>query len=251
MKADSAFGAGTPGVVPDDAGAKLECDVAIVGAGVGGATLAWALRESGARVLVIEKGDFLPRERQNWSPRAVHRESRYRNSANWIDSEGNEFQPGTYHYVGGCSKLYGATLPRLRESDFEEVELEDGVSPAWPISYAELEPYYARAEQLYWVHGGEGDPTEPWRSSPFPYPPLPEDPAIGSLAERLGAQGLHPYSLPQAVDYREGGRCVLCGTCDSYACLVDAKGDADVCAMRPALTSPDVRLLTNADVSRV
>ena len=238
-------------MVPEQQGESLECDVAIVGAGVGGATLAWALRDSGARVLVIEKGDFLPRERQNWSPQAVHREGRYKNSAKWFDEDGNEFQPGTYHYVGGCSKLYGATLPRLRESDFEQVQLEDGTSPAWPLGYADLEPYYARAESLYWVHGGAGDPTEPWRSSPFPYPPLPNEPAIGALVERFAAQGLRPYSLPQAVDWREGGRCVLCATCDSYSCLVDAKGDADVCAMRPALESPNVRLLTNADVLRV
>src|SRR5437879_3075139 len=141
MTADSVFGAGTPAVVPEGVGESLECDVAIVGAGVGGATLAWALRESGARVLVIEKGDFLPRERQNWSPQAVHREGRYKNSAKWFDGEGNEFQPGNYHYVGGCSKLYGATMPRLRESDFDQVQLEDGVSPAWPLSYADLESY--------------------------------------------------------------------------------------------------------------
>jgi choline dehydrogenase-like flavoprotein len=248
---ESIFGPGTPAVVPGGAGESLECDVAIVGAGVGGATLAWALRDSGARVLVIEKGDFLPRERQNWSPRAVHREGRYKNSASWFDADGNEFQPGNYHYVGGCSKLYGATMPRLRESDFEQVELRDGTSPAWPLGYAELEPYYARAEELYWVHGGDGDPTEPWRSSPYPFPPLPHEPALAALAKRFAAQGLRPYELPQAVDWREGGRCVLCGTCDAYPCLVDAKGDADVCAMRPALQSEKVRLLTRADVLRV
>src|SRR6476661_3308631 len=209
------FASGAPGVVPEDHGGDVECDIAIVGSGVGGATLAWALRDSGARVLVLEKGDFLPRERQNWSPRAVHRDGRYKNSALWIDGEGNEFLPGTYHYVGGCSKLYGATMPRLRESDFEEVELQDGTSPAWPLSYADLEPYYGRAESLYWVHGGDGgDPTEPWRSTPFPHPPVPHDPAIAAVSQSLAKQGLRPFALPQAVDWREGGRCILCGTCD-------------------------------------
>jgi choline dehydrogenase-like flavoprotein len=248
---ESIFGAGTPAVVPAGGAEVLDCDVAIVGAGVGGATLAWGLRDSGARVLVIEKGGFLPRERQNWSPRAVHREGRYKNSDAWLDENGDEFQPGNYHYVGGSSKLFGATMPRLRESDFEEVELEDGVSPAWPVSYDELEPYYARAEELYWVHGGDGDPNEPRRSSPYPFPPVPHEPAIAALAARFADQGLHPFTLPQAVDWRPGGRCVLCSTCDSYACMVDAKGDADVCAMRPALESPNVRLLTEADVLRV
>lgn len=248
----SIFAAGTSAVVAAEHAGDIECDVAIVGAGVGGATLAWALRESGARVLVIEKGDFLPRERENWSPRAIHREARYRNSDQWVDaSNGQPFQPGNYHYVGGCSKLYGATLPRLRETDFGEVELFDGVSPAWPFGYEELEPYYGQAEALYWVHGGEGDPTEPWRSTPFPHAPVPHDPAVAVVAGRLAEQGLRPFSLPQALDWRTGGKCVLCGTCDSYSCLLDAKGDADVCAMRPALQHDTVKLMTNTDVRRL
>jgi choline dehydrogenase-like flavoprotein len=250
--ADQIFAAGAPSVVPTDAGDAVECDIAIIGAGVGGATLAWALRESGARVLVIEQGDFLPRERENWSVRAVHREHRYKNSAKWIDdSTGEEFLPGNYHYVGGSSKLFGATMPRFREFDFGEVELADGTSPAWPISYAELEPYYTRAEQLYWVHSDGDDPTEPPRSAPHPFPAVPHDPAIAKVATRLKKQGLRPFSLPQSVDWRAGGRCVMCGTCDAYPCMVDAKGDADICAMRPALESETVKLMTKASVSRI
>jgi choline dehydrogenase-like flavoprotein len=249
--ADRIFAEGAPPVVDPQETGDIECDIAVIGAGVGGATLAWALRESGARILVIEKGDFLPRERQNWSPRAVHREGRYKNSDLWLDADGGEFQPSCYHYVGGCSKLYGATMPRFREFDFGEVELEDGSSPAWPFSYDELEPYYGRAEALYWVHGGDGDPTEPWRSTPFPHPPVPHDATIAKIIDSLTGQGLRPYSLPQAVDWRPGGKCVLCATCDSYSCLVGAKGDADVCAMRPALEHETVKLMTNADVRRI
>jgi choline dehydrogenase-like flavoprotein len=244
------FAAGSPKVIsdPDD---QIDCDIAIVGSGVGGATFAWALRDSGARILVLERGDFLPKEWQNWSAREIHHLGRYRNSDPWIGPDGEAFIPGSYHYVGGCSKLYGATMPRLRESDFGEVRTHDGVSPAWPISYAELEPFYLRAEVLYWVHGDDSDPTDPWRSGPFPFPPLEHEPPIADVATRLARQGLRPYRLPQAVDRREGGRCVLCRTCDSYACILDAKGDADVCAMRPALASPTVRLLTNADVKSI
>jgi choline dehydrogenase-like flavoprotein len=248
---ESIFAPGAPGVVPAEHSDQIDCDVAIIGAGVGGATLAWALRETGAKVLVLEQGDFLPREAANWSPYEIHRQGRYRNSNPWFDRDGNEFQPGAYHYVGGASKLYGATMPRMREYDFDSVEHLDGTSPAWPIDYAELEPYYGRAESLYWVHGGEGDPTAPWRSTPFPHPPLPQDPTIAKVAERLGRQGLNPFPLPQAVDWRADGRCVLCGTCDSYACMLDAKGDADICAMRPALSSPDVKLMTRAEVRRI
>jgi choline dehydrogenase-like flavoprotein len=142
-------------------------------------------------------------------------------------------------------------MPRLRDFDFGELELQDGVSPAWPFGYEELEPYYGRAEVLYWVHGGAGDPTEPWRSTPFPHPPVPHDAAIAEVVDGFAGQGLRPYTLPQAVDWRAGGKCVLCATCDSYSCLLDAKGDADVCAMRPALEHETVKLMTNADVSRI
>lgn len=235
-------------VDPED---SLECDVAIIGAGVGGATLAWALRESGARVLVIERGDFLPREWPNWSAQEIHGHGRYRNSDPWIGPDGDSVVPGNYHYVGGSSKLYGATLPRFRESDFGEFRTADGISPAWPITYEELEPYYGQAEVLYWVHGDDSDPTAPWRSTPFPFPALEHEAPIQQIAARLRTQGLRPYTLPQAVDWRPGGRCVRCRTCDSYACMLDAKGDADVCAMRPALESPSVRLVTNAEVTRI
>ena len=247
---EDVFSADAPKVI-ETPPERIDCDIAIIGAGVGGATLAWALRDTGVRVLVIERGDFLPREWQNWSPEAVHHESRYRNSDPWIGPEGDAVVPGNYHYVGGSSKLYGATLPRFREPDFGEVRTADGISPAWPFAYADLEPYYARAEELYWVHGGEDDPTEPPRSSPFPFPALPHEPAMQRIARRLRKQGLSPFDLPQAVDHRVGGACVLCRTCDSYACILDAKGDADVCAMRPALQSPTVRLLTNAEVKRI
>jgi choline dehydrogenase-like flavoprotein len=249
---DGVFANGAPGVVDVNGRAVIECDIAIVGAGVGGATLAWALRDSGAKVLVIEQGDFLPRERENWSARAVHKLGRYKNSAQWIDADtGDEFVPGNYHYVGGSSKFYGATMPRFRETDFGEVRLLDGVSPAWPVDYATMDPWYGQAEELYWVHGGTGDPTEPPHSSHYPFPALPHERPIAKVAASFARQGLHPFPLPQAVDWRTGGRCVLCRTCDSYPCMVDAKGDADVCAMRPALRSRTVKLLTRAEVRRI
>jgi choline dehydrogenase-like flavoprotein len=244
------FAGGTPSVITDPA-ARISCDIAIIGSGVAGATLAWALRDSGARILVLERGDFLPREWQNWAVREIHHEGRYRNSDPWIGPDGVAAVPGSYHYVGGCSKLYGATMPRFRESDFVEVRTQDGISPAWPITYAELEPYYGQAEELYWVHGTDDDPSAPWRSRPYPHPPLVHEAPIARIARRLERQGLHPYVLPQAVDWRAGGRCVLCRTCDAYPCMLDAKGDADICAMRPALQSPTVRLMTNADVRTI
>jgi choline dehydrogenase-like flavoprotein len=233
----------------------LDTDVAIIGSGMGGGSLSYALRDSGADVLIIEQGDFLPVERENWSFDAVHLAGRYKNSAAWYDAAtGKEFVPGNYHYVGGSTKLYGATLPRFRECDFGEIEHVDGVSPAWPIDYADVEPFYGQAEQMYWVHANKGeDPTDPWRSTDYPFPGLAHEGATARFAESAKQRGLHPFSSPQALDRRPGGSCMLCYTCDSFACMVDAKGDADVAAVRPALNadSKNVRLLTNAEVTRL
>jgi choline dehydrogenase-like flavoprotein len=248
---EEVFGPGTQPIVSTEHVEEIAADIAIVGSGMGGATAAYALRNSGARVLVLEQGDFLPHERENWSARALHVERRYANSDHWIDVDGKPFAPASYHYVGGCTKFYGAALTRFRERDFDELEHRDGVSPAWPISYRDLEPWYVEAERLFWVHGGAGDPTEPWRSEPFPFPPIPHETAIARLSQRLAAQGLKPFPLPQSIDWRTGGRCVRCRTCDSFPCLLDAKGDAEICAMRPALASDNVRLCHRTKVVRV
>jgi choline dehydrogenase-like flavoprotein len=233
----------------------VETDVAIIGSGMGGGTLAYALRDAGANVLIIEQGDFLPVERENWSFDAVHTKGRYKNSAPWVDATtGKEFVPGNYHYVGGSTKLYGATLPRFRECDFGDIEHVDGVSPAWPISYSDLEPFYGAAETMYWVHANKDeDPTDPWRSTDYPFAGLRHEGAMAKLVDAARKQGLHPFAAPQALDHRPGGGCVLCYTCDSFACMVDSKGDADVAAVRPALRaeSKNVRLLTNAEVTRL
>lgn len=239
-----------PESVQPGADGVVTADIVIIGAGMGGATLAWGLRGSGADVLVIDRGDFLPREWENWSPEAVFEQGRYKNAEAWYGSDGSQFYPGNYYYIGGNTKLYGAMLPRFREQDFDVIEHHGGLSPAWPVSYAQMEPFYAEAERLYLVHGEPGtDPTEPWRSSPYPHPALPHEPAIAALAESFRRQGLHPFSMPAAVDLRPGGRCVRCRTCDGYPCMVDAKADADICAIRPLAASGEIRLLTNTVVT--
>ncbi|MCA0251126.1 MAG: GMC family oxidoreductase [Actinobacteria bacterium] len=227
----------------------ITCDIAIIGSGMGGGTLAWALRNSGADVLLVERGDRLPSEPQNWSAKSVFVDLRYKNAEKWIDeSTGAPFTPGVHYYVGGNTKVFGACLPRFRKEDFEDLETFDGISPAWPVSYAQLEPYYCRAEELLAVHGTPGgDPTEPPRSAAYPYPALEHEPDIADLADRIGKQGLHPFLMPMGVDRREGGRCIRCATCDGYPCQVDAKSDADVRAIRPAVDA-GVRLLTRTHV---
>lgn len=238
--------------MPLDRPNRHHADLVIIGSGAGGGTLAYALRDAGWRVLLLERGDFLPREPQNWSPEAVFVEHRYQATERWHDAAGGTFAPGVHYVVGGNTKVYGAALPRLRRQDFGEVSHAEGISPAWPITYDDLEPYYARAEALYGVHGESGhDPTDPPRSGPFPFPPMPPDPYMAELADRLRAQGLHPAPLPVGLDYRVGGRCIRCRTCDAFPCRVDAKGDADVCAVRPALAGGNVDLWTGTFARRL
>ncbi|MDP9220060.1 MAG: GMC family oxidoreductase [Actinomycetota bacterium] len=227
-------------------------DVVIIGSGMGGATTALALARRGVDVLVLERGERLPREPENWSPEAVFVERRYKPDEIWYDGRGAPFAPGVHHVVGGSTKVYGASLPRFRESDFGAVEHRDGTSPPWPFSYADLEPYYAEAERVYGVHGESGtDLAEPWRSGPYPYPALPHEPYIADLAQRLRERGVHPSANAMAVDLRDGGGCIRCSTCDGFPCRLGAKNDAETCGIDPAIATGNARLLTGAQVRRI
>ena len=137
-------------------------DVVIIGSGPGGGTMAWRLAQTGKRILLLERGDYLPRERENWVSQAVFVDARYQALETWYSSDGKNFHPGLHYFVGGNSKVYGAVLLRLRERDFDEIRHIDGISPAWPLKYDVFEPYYQAAEELYYVHGLRGEaPTEP------------------------------------------------------------------------------------------
>lgn len=227
-------------------------DLIIIGTGMGGGTLAYALRHSGLRILLLERGNFLPQEPQNWQPAAIFAENRYKPNEVWHGNEEHHFKPGVHYYVGGNTKVYGAALPRLRQEDFGVIEHEGGISPAWPITYEELEPYYAVAERLFRVHGRAGDdPSEAQRSTDYPFPPVEHEPVIAELAAQLQKQGLHPFYYPMAIDLRDNGRCIRCKTCDGFPCKVLAKSDADVCCVRPALKSPNVTLWTETKAQRL
>lgn len=230
----------------------LHADVVVIGSGMGGATTALALARRGVDVLVLERGERLPREPENWSPRAVFVQRRYKPPETWYDSRGRPFAPGVHYVVGGSTKVYGASLPRFRVHDFDAVEHHEGTSPAWPFSYADLEPYYAEAERVYRVHGTTGeDPTEPWRSTPFPHPALPHEPYVADLGRRLRALGVSPSANAMGVDRGEGGSCIRCGTCDGFPCRLDAKSDAETCAINPALSTGSMRLVTRTAVRRI
>ena len=231
-------------------------DVVIVGSGAGGGTLAHRLAPSGKRILILERGDWLPREVENWDAGAVFVDNRYVSTDRWLDANGKSFQPQIHYYVGGATKFYGAALYRLRERDFGELKHHGGISPAWPIEYTQLEPYYTQAEQLYQVHGARGeDPTEPPASGPYPYPPVSHEPRIQRLFDDLTRVGLHPFHAPCGIMLDETepafSACIRCATCDGFPCLVHAKSDADVIAVRPALEHDNVELVRHAVVRRL
>jgi len=231
-------------------------DVIIVGSGAGGGTLAHRLAPSGKRVLVLERGDWLPREAENWSDTAVFVENRYVSPDTWYDGDGRPFQPQVHYFVGGATKFYGAALYRLRERDFHELKHHGGVSPAWPVGYDVFEPYDSPAEPLYQVHGLRGeDPSEPPASAPYPHPPVSNEPRIQRLFDDLTAVGLHPFHAPCGIMLDEANpafsTCIRCATCDGFPCLVHAKSDADVVAVRPALAHDNVTLLRNAEARRL
>jgi choline dehydrogenase-like flavoprotein len=234
----------------------MHYDVIIIGSGAGGGTLARQLAPTGLRILILERGDWLKREALNWDAKAVFVDNRYISPDMWYDADGRAFQPQVHYFVGGATKMYGATLFRLRKEDFGDLRHYDGISPAWPIGYDELEPYYAKAEQMYQVHGLHGvDPTEPPSSAPYPYPPVSNEPRIQRLFDDLNAAGFHPFPAPCGImldeQHMESSRCIRCQTCDGYPCLVRAKSDAEVLGVRPALQFPNVTLLRNSKALRL
>ncbi|MHB8256147.1 MAG: GMC oxidoreductase [Acidiferrobacterales bacterium] len=234
----------------------MDADVIIIGTGAGGGTLARSLSGTGLKVLLLERGDFLRRTKSNWEPDAVFHRRAYHTAERWLDRQGTPFQPVTGYHVGGNTKLFGAAVLRRRERDFTTVRHAGGESVAWPIQYADLAPFYDLAEQWYFAHGQRGeDPTEPPASGPFPYPPVSHESAIEAVFRRLQAFGLHPFHLPLAIHLDEAryfaSPCIRCDTCDGFPCLVQAKGDAENCAIRPALAHTNVSLKTGLRITRL
>ncbi|MGH8125845.1 MAG: FAD-dependent oxidoreductase [Rhodanobacteraceae bacterium] len=235
-------------------------DIIVIGSGPGGATLAQRLAASGRRILILERGDFLKRSPDNWSPKSVFIDNAYQATETWYDKTGKAFHPGLHYFVGGNSKMYGAALFRLRERDFETLQHADGVSPEWPLKYDVFAPYYDAAEKLFHVHGAAGeDPTEPRRSGAYPFAPVAHEPRMQELSDTLAKHGLHPFHMPLGIllDEQDGqvarsSPCIRCGAFDGYPCPTNGKADAEIMCINPMLAAHrNVTLLTGAYVSRL
>jgi choline dehydrogenase-like flavoprotein len=242
---------------PENPTSSDRYDIIIIGTGAGGGTLAHRLASTGKRILVLERGDFLPREKANWSALEVYQKERYHTDERWYGQDGKPFRPQTGYWVGGNTKVYGAALLRLRERDFTQVIHKDGISPAWELTYQDFAPYYTQAEKLYDVHGDRGtDPTEPPCDDPYPYPGVSHEPDMQTIADGIHKLGYHPFHLPLGLKLNEQDRtqspCIRCDTFDGYPCLVGAKADAEVNAIRPARAQySNLTLVTNAKVLRL
>lgn len=224
-------------------------DVIIIGTGAGGGTLAHELAQTGKSILILERGEYIPKEVENWDPHEVYTKGRYRPNESWYDKEGNPFSPFTHYCVGGNTKVYGAALLRLRESDFGEVRHYGGVSPEWPLKYEDFEPYYTKVEQLYSVHGTRGiDPTEPRSSMPFPFPAMSPEPGMKLLYEQLQELGYRPAPIPLGIrlprDQRKPSDAAVPSLFDGYPDPTEAKADAHVIGIKPAVARDNVTLLT-------
>ena len=226
-------------------------DVVIIGSGVGGATLAYALAGKDIKVLILERGAFLPLSRECADARAIFQRGFFRNSEDWFDKEGQAFRAGNYYYVGGNSKFYGAVMLRYRQQDFGGLSYPDGDTPAWPFDYAELEPYYCEAERLFAVRGDASqDHTEPPHSQPYAYGPVADEEEIARVRGELKAQGLHPFSLPLAVDIDKWLHHQQTPW-DAFPNACHGKIDAENGPLKQALRHANVELMTGVCVQRM
>ncbi len=235
-------------------------DLIVIGSGPGGASLAHRLAATGKRILMLERGGYLPRSRDNWDSKVVFVDGTYQATETWFGADGSEFHPGLHYFVGGNSKVYGAALFRLRERDFGEIRHKDGLSPAWPLGYRDFAPFYDEAEKLFVVHGQRGeDPLEPAAGGPYPYPPVSHEARVQELNDQFAADGLHPFHLPLGIrlDEKDGRAtptsiCIRCNAFDGFPCLLNGKADAQVMCVDPTIAAhPNFTLLTNAYASRL
>jgi choline dehydrogenase-like flavoprotein len=243
-------------------------EVIIIGSGAGGGTLALQLARAGKKLLILERGPFLPQEKLNWDTSAVFIDNRYHTKETWQDKDGKDLHPQQAYFVGGQTKVYGAALFRMRSEDFGIIQHQGGTSPAWPITYGEMEPYYTLAEELFHVHGDLGtapavpggygssfDPTEPFHSKRYPYPALPNEPRMQAIEDDVRKLGIRTFPIPLGLKRNEtdllASKCVRCDTCDGYPCLLHAKSDADINCIREIMDLPNVTLMTNSRVTRL
>lgn len=236
--------------------AATHYDVVIIGSGMGGGALGLQLARAGYKVLILERGRRLALTPELSDARAVFMHGAFKAKELWYDKNGRPFKPTAFYNVGGNSVFYGAALLRFRAADFNSYRHHGGISPAWPISYTDIEPFYTEAERLFGVHGEQGlDPTEPHRSGPYPQPPVSHDPFVLEVASGMRRRGLQPFPLPLGImldeQAPERSACARCETCDGFGCWRNAKSNALTACVDPALRTGNACIQENARVTRL
>ena len=229
----------------------MDADLIIVGSGVGGASLAAALAPSGLKIIVLEKGERILPTPEARDDVAIFQRGHFAPTEKWMGSDGTPFVAGNYYAVGGNSKFYGAVMYRYRETDFLPRAHLQGSSPGWPMRYADLEPWYGKAETLFRVRGTtKEDPSEPVHSTGYTYPPVPDEPVMRKVRDRLKRAGAHPSSLPLAIDIEQWLAEGKTGW-DAFPNTGRGKIDAESGPLTDALAHQNVRLMTGAEVLRL
>ncbi len=254
-----------------------EWDVAVIGTGMGGATAGFELARRGRRVVFLERGRFVQRETdtvrgeladQSESPVERMRRGRWpepilgtmhggeRDRTQRWSHPIRAVKGGTYEFfaplgcgTGGSTILFGATLERFFPSDFRPKEnfpeVTDSTLPeAWPVGYAELEPYYQRAEKMFRVRG-TADPLHPSAGDPLIEPP-PLNEQDQDVFDRMVRRGLHPYRIHIGCRFVAG-----CDGCPGRVCLRDCKSDSGSVCVIPAVEKFGARLLAECEVVRL
>ena len=232
-----------------------EYDVIIVGSGAGGGTLTHRLAPSGKRVLILERGDWLPREIENWDATAVFVDNRYVSKDTWYDENGKAFQPQIHYFVGGATKFYGLRCTGCASRTSASSPTTAGSLPRGRSATTSSSPTTRRPSSSIRSRARGEDPTDPPAGAPYPFPPVSHEPRIQQLFDDMARVGMHPFHAPCGIMLDEANpalsTCIRCATCDGFPCLVHAKSDADVIAVRPSLGYDNVTLVRNATVQRL
>ncbi|OGC91537.1 MAG: hypothetical protein A2W25_03585 [candidate division Zixibacteria bacterium RBG_16_53_22] len=226
-------------------------DVAVIGTGMGGATVGHELAKAGHRVIFLEKGyadfadadDALQLDNEDAATRLRNGNWPTKITGSTGEKRSQFFAPlgcGT----GGTTLLYAAALERFEPGDFATSSKTNRPIDEWPISFEQLLPYYRNAEKMFKVCG-TGDPLCPDEGSQLLAPPRMAE-CDQHFFESFKASGLHPYRLHVAYGYQPG-----CKECGSYICPRKCKGDAKTICLEPALETGNALILDRCEVDRL